>query len=40
MNLKHTDGIANSVDFDQTTVLGEIWSGSTSFARTYPGHIF
>ena len=29
------DGIANSVDPDQTAPLGAIWSGSTLFAQTH-----
>ena len=28
------DGIANSVDQDQTAPLGAVWSGSTLFAQT------
>ena len=28
-------GIANSVDPDQTTPLGAVWSGSTLFAQAY-----
>ena len=29
------DGMANSVDPDQTAPLGEVWSGSTLFAQAY-----
>ena len=29
------EGIANSVDPDQTAPLGEVWSGSTLFALAY-----
>ena len=32
---KDVDGIANSVDPDQTAPLGAVWSGSTLFALTY-----
>ena len=32
---KDVDGIANSVDPDQTAPLGAVWSGSTLFAQTY-----
>ena len=35
MCLKDVDGIANSVDPDQTAPLGAVWTGSTLFARTY-----
>ena len=34
MNPKYAEGIANSVDPDQTAPLGAIWSGSTLFAHT------
>ena len=29
------DGMANSVDPDQTAPLGAVWSGSALFAQTY-----
>ena len=29
------DGMANSVDPDQTARLGAVWSGSTLFAKAY-----
>ena len=32
---KDVDGIANSVDPDQTAPVGAVWSGSTLFAQTY-----
>ena len=32
---KDVEGIANSVDSDQTAPLGPVWSGSTLFAQTY-----
>ena len=32
---KDLDGIAYSVDSDQTAPLGAVWSGSTLFAQTY-----
>ena len=32
---KHVDGIANSVDPDQSAPLGAVWSGSALFAQTY-----
>ena len=32
---KGVDGIANSVDPDQTAPLGAVWSGSALFAQTY-----
>ena len=32
---KDADGIANSVDPDQTAPLGAVWSGSTLFAQPY-----
>ena len=35
MSLKDTDGMANSVDPDQTARLGAVWSGSTLFAQPY-----
>ena len=31
---KDVDGIANSVDPDQTAPLGAVWSGSALFAQT------
>ena len=34
MSPKDVDGIANSVDPDQTAPLGAVWSGSTLFAQT------
>ena len=34
MGLKDTDGIANSVDPDQTAPLGAVWSGSALIAQT------
>ena len=33
MHLKEVDGMANSVDPDQTA-LGAVWSGSALFAQT------
>ena len=42
MSQEHADGIANSVDPDQTwavwsgsTLYAQNWSGSTPFAQTY-----
>ena len=35
MGPKDADGIANSVDPDQTAPLGAVWSGSTLFAQAY-----
>ena len=32
---KDVDGMANSVDLDQTAPLGAVWSGSALFAQTY-----
>ena len=32
---KNAEGIANSVDPDQTAPLGEVWSGSALFAQAY-----
>ena len=32
---KYADGMANSVDPDQTAPLGAIWSGSALFAQAY-----
>ena len=34
MRPKGAEGIANSVDPDQTTPLGAVWSGSALFAQT------
>ena len=36
MHSKATDGMANSIDPDQTAPLGAVWSGSTLFAYTCP----
>ena len=33
MLLKDVDGIANSVDPDQTAPVGAVWSGSALFAQ-------
>ena len=35
MRHKDADGVANSVDPDQTAPLGAVWSGSTLFAQAY-----
>ena len=35
MHPKDAEGIANSVDPEQTAPLGEVWSGSVLFAQTY-----
>ena len=35
MLLKDADGIANSVEPDQTAPLGAVWSGSALFAHAY-----
>ena len=35
MHPKDAEGIANSVDPDQTAPLGAVWSGSALFAQTY-----
>ena len=35
MHPKDREGIANSVDPDQTAPLGAVWSGSALFAQTY-----
>ena len=35
MHPNHAEGIANSVDPDQTAPLGAVWSGSALFAQTY-----
>ena len=32
---KDADGMANSVDPDQTALSGTVWSGSTLFAQTH-----
>ena len=34
MSPNDADGMANSVDPDQTALLGAVWSGSTLFAQT------
>ena len=34
MGPKDADGMANSVDPDQTAPVGAVWSGSTLFAQT------
>ena len=34
MSLNDADGMANSVDPDQTAPLGTVWSGSALFAQT------
>ena len=36
MYSKDVDGMANSVDPDQTAPLWAVWSGSTLFAQTHP----
>ena len=35
MSPNDADGMANSVDLDQTASLGAVWSGSSLFAQTY-----
>ena len=35
MSPNDADGMANSVDPDQTAPLGAIWSGSALFAQAY-----
>ena len=35
MNPIDADGMANSVDPDQTAPLGAVWSGSALFAQAY-----
>ena len=35
MHPKDAEGIANSVDPDQTAPLEAVWSGSALFAQTY-----
>ena len=35
MNSNDADGMANSVDPDQTAPLGAVWSGSALFAQAY-----
>ena len=35
MSPNDADRMANSVDPDQTTPLGAVWSGSALFAQTY-----
>ena len=34
MHPKDAEGIANSIDPDQTAPLGAVWSGSALFAQT------
>ena len=36
MSPNDADGMANSVDPDQTAPLGTVWSGSALFAQAYP----
>ena len=35
MSPNNADGMANSVDLDQTAPLGAVWSGSALFAQEY-----
>ena len=35
MSPNYADGMANSVDPDQTAPLGAVWSGSALFSQTY-----
>ena len=35
MSPNNAEGIANSVDPDQTARLGTVWSGSALFAQAY-----
>ena len=35
MSQKKAEGIANSLDADQTAPLAAVWSGSELFAQTY-----
>ena len=35
MSPNNTDGMANSVDPDQTAPLGAVWSGSALFVKAY-----
>ena len=35
MSPNDADGMANSVDPDQTAPLGAVWSGSALFAQTF-----
>ena len=35
MSSNDADGMANSVDPDQTAPLGAVWSGSALFAQAY-----
>ena len=35
MGPNYADGMANSVDLDQTAPLGAVWSGSALFAQAY-----
>ena len=39
MNPNDADGMANSVDPDQTAPLGAVWSGSALFAQAYLSEI-
>ena len=36
MSPNDADGMANSVDPDQTAPLGAVWFGSALFAQAYP----
>ena len=36
MTPNKADGMANSVDSDQTAPRGAVWSGSALFAQAYP----
>ena len=36
MHPKDAEGIANSVDPDQTAPVGAVWSGAALFAQTCP----
>ena len=36
MSPSDADGMAHSVDPDQTAALGAVWSGSALFAQAYP----
>ena len=35
MSPKDEDGMANSIDPDQTAPVGAVWSGSALFAQVY-----
>ena len=35
MSQTDADGMANSVDPDQTALVGAVWSGSALFAQAY-----